>query len=53
MAKKEIEFLKEKARKFYLNEKDLFKKGDYDLCAFNLERSCQEQTLNEKLNSNK
>jgi len=41
MAKKEIEFLKEKARKFYSNAKDLFKKGDYDLCAFNLEQSCQ------------
>jgi HEPN domain-containing protein len=41
MAKKEIEFLKEKAKKFYSNAKDLFKKGDYDLCAFNLEQSCQ------------
>jgi HEPN domain-containing protein len=41
MAKKEIEFLKEKAKKFYSNVKDLFKKGDYDLCVFNLEQSCQ------------
>jgi len=41
MTKKEIKFLKEKAKKFYLNALSLFKKRDYDLCAFNLEQSCQ------------
>jgi HEPN domain-containing protein len=41
MAKKEIEFLKERSRKFFLNALHLFRKGDYDICAFNLEQSCQ------------
>jgi len=41
MPKKEIEFLKEKSRKFYLNEIYLFKNCDYDLSAFSLEQSCQ------------
>jgi len=41
MPKKEIEFLKEKSRKFYLNAIYLFKNCIYDLSAFNLEQSCQ------------
>jgi len=41
MFEKDIEFLKEKGKKFYLNAIDLFEKGDFDLCAFNLEQSCQ------------
>jgi len=41
MSLKEIEFLKEKSKKFYSNALYLFEKGDYDLCAFNLEQSCQ------------
>jgi len=41
MAKKEIEFLKERSRKFFLNALHLFRKGYYDICAFNLEQSCQ------------
>jgi HEPN domain-containing protein len=41
MSKKEIEFLKERSRKFFLNAFYLFRKGHYDLCAFNLEQSSQ------------
>jgi len=41
MSLKEIEFLKEKSKKFYLNALYLFEKGYHDLCAFNLEQSCQ------------
>ncbi|WP_052178018.1 HEPN domain-containing protein [Thermocrinis jamiesonii] len=41
MSLKDIEFLKEKSRKFYANALYLFEKGDYDLCAFNLEQACQ------------
>ena len=36
-----VEFLKEKSKKFYFNALYLFERGDYDLCAFNLEQSCQ------------
>jgi HEPN domain-containing protein len=43
MPTKEIEFLKEKSRKFYLNAIYLFKNCIYDLSAFNLEQSCQLQ----------
>ncbi|MGJ8454506.1 HEPN domain-containing protein [Pseudothermotoga sp. U03pept] len=38
---KNVEFLKEKSSRFYSNSLYLFQKGDYDLCAFNLEQSCQ------------
>ncbi len=41
MFEKDIGFLKEKSKRFYLNAIELFEKGDYDLCAFNLEQSCQ------------
>jgi len=38
---KEMEFLKERAKEFYENAKNLFKKGKYNLSVFNLEQSCQ------------
>jgi len=41
MSLKDIEFLKEKSRKFYATALYLFEKRDYDLCAFNLEQACQ------------
>ena len=41
VAKKEIEFLKERAIKFLENSKYLQKKKVYDLAAFNLEQFCQ------------
>jgi len=35
------DFLKERAEKFFRNAQNLFKEGEYDLSAFNLEQACQ------------
>lgn len=37
----EADFLKKRAESFLSNAKDLIKKGEYSLAAFNLEQTCQ------------
>lgn len=38
---KDIEFLKKRSREFWENAQELFKKGKYNLCVFNLEQAVQ------------
>jgi HEPN domain-containing protein len=37
----DVGFLKDKSKRFFSNALYLFERGDHDLCAFNLEQSCQ------------
>ena len=37
----EIKFLKERAKEFFTNAEELFKKKKYNLCVFNLEQALQ------------